>query len=316
MVNPRQRAEIATALVTVEPEQAGRRLDNFLLTALKGVPRSRIYRLLRRGEVRVNSRRCKADYRLQTGDRVRIPPVRTAEEGPAVAPPEPMRLRLAERIVYEDERLLILNKPAGLAVHGGSGLSYGVIEALRAMRPQAPFLELGHRLDRDTSGLLVVAKRRSALGALHELLRSGQVEKRYLALVAGRWRGGPRRVEAALHKNVLAGGERVVRVDAAGKPAVSHFTPITVYDQASLMEIGLDTGRTHQIRVHAAHIGHPLGGDEKYGDAEFNRIMADLGLNRLFLHAHALVFDLPGGPAIDVGIPLEPALARVLDRLS
>jgi 23S rRNA pseudouridine955/2504/2580 synthase len=227
-----------------------------------------------------------------------------------------MRARLLERIVYEDARLLILNKPAGLAVHGGSGLSYGVIEALRAMRPQAPFLELAHRLDRDTSGLLVVAKRRSALRALHELLRSGQVEKRYLALVAGRWHGGVRRIEVPLQRNVLAGGERIVRVDPLGKSAVSELSPVTVYGQASLMEIRLDTGRTHQIRVHAAHVGHPLAGDEKYGDAVFNRAMAAFGLKRVFLHAHALVFTLPEGPAIDIAIPLEPALAGLLDRLS
>jgi 23S rRNA pseudouridine955/2504/2580 synthase len=303
--------------VRIGEHQAGQRIDNFLITQLKGVPKTHIYRILRKGEVRVNKGRIKPDYRLQEGDVVRVPPVRTGETPPPARPGSRVLERIAESIIFEDDALLIINKPAGIAVHGGSGLSYGIIEALRALRPQAPFLELGHRLDRDTSGCLVVAKKRSALRAFQALLRSNGMEKHYLALAKGRWGGGTRRVSASLRKNVLSSGERIVRVDPEGKPALSIFEPLTIYGDASLMRVTLITGRTHQVRVHAAHAGHPLAGDDKYGDAEFNRRMGALGLKRLFLHASAIQFTLPMERPREIAIsaPLPPELTAVLDKL-
>ena len=302
-------------LVTVGPEQAGQRIDNFLLARLKGAPRSLIYRILRKGEVRVNKGRIQAPYRLKEGDQVRIPPVRLGEK--SVSRPGERVLRQVEAsIIYEDKRLLILNKPSGLAVHGGSGINYGAIEALRALRPEAPFLELAHRLDRDTSGCLVIAKKRSALRVLHELLRENQMDKYYLALVKGEWAGGAAKVEAPLKKNVLASGERLVRVDPEGKPASSLFRPLSVNASASLMEIKLETGRTHQIRVHAAQQGHPIAGDDKYGDENFNKQLRKVGLKRLFLHAHRLAFAFgDDGPHIDVTAPLDAELQQVLAEL-
>ncbi|MEJ2646514.1 MAG: 23S rRNA pseudouridine(955/2504/2580) synthase RluC [Gammaproteobacteria bacterium] len=303
----------AVRVVEVASEDADQRIDNFLMRHLKGVPRSRIYRILRRGEVRVNGRRTGPDYRICAGDKVRIPPVRTAAGGGG---PAPVRPGLEAAILYEDDRYLVLDKPSGLAVHGGSGVSHGVIEALRALRPQARFLELAHRLDRETSGCLLVAKRRSALRAVHELLRGGGVEKRYLALVQGAWQGGPRQVNAPLRKNQLRSGERMVRVDPTGKSAQTWFRPVTVYGQATLVEAHLGTGRTHQIRVHAAHSGHPIAGDEKYGDEGFNRAMRSLGLRRLFLHAQSLAFTEPDSDReIHVSAPLAPDLRAVLDAL-
>ncbi|HFD80552.1 MAG TPA: RluA family pseudouridine synthase, partial [Gammaproteobacteria bacterium] len=250
----------AVRWVEVSAEQAGQRIDNFLLRVLKGVPKSRIYRLLRKGEVRVNKGRIRPEYRLQAGDTLRIPPVRVAETRGGAPGARPQQA-LADAILYEDDRLLVLNKPAGMAVHGGSGLSFGVIEALRALRPEAPYLELVHRLDRDTSGCLLIAKRRSELRTLHELLRTGALTKRYLLLAEGDWSRGPFRVEAPLRKNQLRGGERVVRVDSTGKAALTRFRFLEGYAGASLMEAELVTGRTHQIRVHAQHAGHPLAGD-------------------------------------------------------
>jgi 23S rRNA pseudouridine955/2504/2580 synthase len=299
--------------VSVTAEEAGQRIDNFLARYLKGVPRSHIYRILRRGEVRVNSGRIKAQYKVCAGDRVRIPPVRvaTAAAGKVRIPPG----GLARHILFENARCLVLNKPAGMAVHGGSGVSQGVIEVLRAERPAAPYLELAHRLDRDTSGCLVIARRRSFLRAFHEQLRSGAVEKYYLALVAGEWDGGEHRVEAPLRKNTLQGGERIVRVDATGKTALTVFRPLDRFPGATLVEAVLHTGRTHQIRVHAAHIGHPLAGDAKYGDRAFNTAMREAGLRRMFLHAHRVVFSDPGGGEIDISAPLDDGLKAVLERL-
>ncbi len=296
---------------TVGEDSGGQRIDNFLLKTLKGVPKSRIYRLLRKGEVRVNGRRAKPEYRLQQGDTVRIPPVRTRDSNGGSKPGDATLKRVAQSIIYEDGSLMVLNKPSGLAVHGGSGLSYGVIEALRALRPDAHFLELAHRLDRDTSGCLVIAKKRSALRAFHEVMRNGGVDKRYLTLVQGRWRGG--KVDAPLRKNALSSGERVVKVNLAGKSALSLFSPVTLYNGASLMEVKLITGRTHQVRVHARHAGHPIAGDEKYGDSEFNRRMAGLGLKRLFLHASSLHFTLE--TTVHVEAPLEEGLRQVLKQL-
>ena len=304
-------------LVEIDAERAGQRIDNFLLGYFKGVPRSRIYRLLRKGEVRVNKGRVKAEYRLQAGDAVRIPPVRVGEEGAEATPGDAVLRRIEASILLEEKGFLVLNKPAGIAVHGGSGLNYGVIEALRALRPEAPFLELAHRLDRDTSGCLIIAKRRSVLRELHDLLREGGMDKRYLALVKGRWQGGKRRVDLALRKNTLSSGERIVRVDLKeGKQALSVFRPVTLFGAASLMEVELLTGRTHQIRVHAASIGHPIAGDEKYGDEEFNRQMRGQGLRRLFLHAQSVVFSLSGQEqTFRVTAPLSEELQTVLTNL-
>lgn len=301
--------------VSVTDEDAGQRIDNFLARHLKGVPRSHIYRILRRGEVRVNSGRIKAHYKVCAGDTVRIPPLRVAEA--AIVPPAAARTNWDKRILFENSRCLVLDKPAGVAVHGGSGLSFGVIEALRASRPRAPYLELAHRLDRETSGCLVIAKRRSFLRLFHEQLRAGTVVKQYLALLAGQWKEGLRRVDAPLKKNQLQGGERMVVVDAAaGKPAQTLFRPVSFYPSAMLAEVDLLTGRTHQIRVHAAEIGHPLAGDDKYGDPAFNRELRKLGLRRLFLHAHRLEFsDSAEGGTVSVSAPLEAGLKAVLDRL-
>ena len=304
-------------MVEISADLAGQRLDNFLLSRLKGAPRSLIYRIVRRGEVRVNKGRIRPEYRLKAGDKVRIPPVRLAPRRVPTRPAESVLRQLETAILYEDDRLLILNKPSGLAVHGGSGLSFGVIEGLRALRPTAPYLELVHRLDRDTSGCLLIAKKRSALRRLHELLRSNRMDKRYLALVKGHWRGGQRQVTAPLLKNTLRSGERMVQVDPAGKPASSVFRPLAVGQMATLMEVKLETGRTHQVRVHAANQKHPIAGDEKYGDDEFNRLMREFGLKRLFLHASSLRFQLTEGePAIEVTAPLDNALQQVLHKLN
>jgi 23S rRNA pseudouridine955/2504/2580 synthase len=313
MNEPAAKSHPKVRQVSVTAEEAGQRIDNFLARYLKGVPRSHIYRILRRGEVRVNSGRIKAQYKVRAGDTVRIPPVRVSAAGPV---PGKLPGGLARYVLFEDARCLVINKPAGLAVHGGSGLSHGAIEALRAERPEAPYLELAHRLDRETSGCLVIAKRRSFLRAFHEQLRAGAVEKYYLALAAGNWTGGKRTVDAPLRKNTLQGGERIVRVDPEGKAALSLFRPVSQFDAAVLVEVDLQTGRTHQIRVHAAHIGHPLAGDEKYGDRAFNADMRALGLRRMFLHAHRVVFTDPSGAgAIDVSAPLDDDLKAVLDRL-
>lgn len=304
-------------LLSVGDEDAGQRLDNFLFRQLKGVPKGHVYRLLRTGQVRVNSRRVKPDYRLQAGDDVRLPPVRQEEKAAPGQPPRWQQQALREALLYEDEQLLIVNKPAGMAVHGGSGISFGVIETLRVLRPEAPSLELAHRLDRDTSGCLVVAKRRSALRGLHGLFREGGVDKRYLALLNSTWRGGERTVSVPLEKNRLQSGERMVKVSGAGKQSESLFEPLQKFAGAVLMEIRIFTGRTHQIRVHAAHIGHPVAGDDKYGDWEANRRFKALGLKRMFLHAHSLAFEHPAsGAPLAVTAPLDEELQAVLKRLT
>ncbi|HET8711421.1 MAG TPA: 23S rRNA pseudouridine(955/2504/2580) synthase RluC [Spongiibacteraceae bacterium] len=282
-------------MVEIDAGSDGQRIDNFLLRELKGVPKSRIYNLLRRGEVRVNKGRVKAEHRLSVGDVVRIPPIRMAESagaGPSVS--AALSDRLAEAVLFEDEGLLVIDKPSGLAVHGGSGVNLGLIEALRAMRPQAKFLELVHRLDRDTSGCIMVAKKRSALLALHEALRGDGVDKRYLALAAGTWPRHRARIEVPLEKNTLRSGERVVRVSMEGKPALTEFKVLESFSIATLIEASPITGRTHQIRVHAQYAGHPLAGDEKYGDNAANARFRELGLRRLFLHAYALSFEWQG----------------------
>jgi 23S rRNA pseudouridine955/2504/2580 synthase len=281
--------------VEAGPGDAGQRLDNFLARTLKGVPRTHVYRLLRKGEVRVNSRRAKPDQRLAVGDRVRLPPVRRAPVDAAPRVPLALQALVKEAILYEDDDLIVFNKPAGLAVHGGSGMSHGLIEVLRASRPDARELDLVHRLDRDTSGCLVVAKHRAALRDLHRQFREGAAEKRYLALLIGRWNLGRKRIELALATDERRSGERHVAVRATGSPAVSSFAPVQFFGTlASLVEVGLDTGRTHQIRVHAAHAGHPVAGDEKYGDAEGNARLRELGLTRMFLHSSVIGLTRPG----------------------
>lgn len=300
------------------PAGEGQRLDNFLLRELKGVPRSRVYRLLRRGEVRINGRRARPEYRLAADDEVRLPPVRVGAARSGAAPGVPAGLRAAVQaaIVHEDERIVVLDKPAGIAVHGGAGLAFGIIEVLRALRPDEP-LELAHRLDRDTSGCLMVARDRASLRALHALLRDGQVEKHYTALVAGRWSLGRKTIDAPVLTHVRQGGERRVRVHARGKAANSVFAPRAHFrDLATLMEVAIRTGRTHQIRVHAAFAGHPVAGDDKYGAREFNARMREFGLRRMFLHASALAFRWPDTRrpvALSVALPAD--LADVLARL-
>lgn len=282
--------------VQVDAGADGQRLDNFLLGRLKGAPRSLVYRLLRSGQVRVNSGRARPETRLAIGDRVRIPPVRLAAGAPTRAVPDSLLARLAAAVVHEDGNVLVLDKPSGIAVHGGSGIGHGVIEVMRELRGEhGGRLELVHRLDRDTSGILVLAKSRRALLALQAQLREGTAEKQYLALLAGRLQPSPFRVEAPLRKHVLQGGERMVRVDAQGKPAASVFTAAERLPGATLAQVVIETGRTHQIRVHARHIGHAIAGDERYGDAGFNARMKQLGLRRLFLHASGLRIAGPGG---------------------
>jgi 23S rRNA pseudouridine955/2504/2580 synthase len=298
---------------------AGQRIDNFLLRHLRGVPRSHLYRLLRTGQVRVDGRRVRAEHRLSIGERVRIPPVRQdAGSRPAGAPSASLRRRVTEAILYEDRELLVINKPAGIAVHGGSGLSFGIIEALRAARPELDELELVHRLDRDTSGCLLLAKRRSTLRALHALLRERDMTKRYLALVCGRWTLARKRIELPLLGNVRQGGERMVKVDARGQTAVSTFVPIEHFGRdATLMQVIIGTGRTHQIRVHAAEARHPVAGDDKYGDRNCNHRLAEAGLKRMFLHASGLEFVRPGaaGERFAIEAPLDAELEAVLEHL-
>jgi 23S rRNA pseudouridine955/2504/2580 synthase len=297
-------------MVVIDEGRATQRVDNFLLRELKGVPRSHVYRLLRGGEVRVNSRRVDATYRLQSGDRVRIPPVRTSA-APSRRPPPPRDPGFP--IVFEDDALLVIDKPAGVAVHGGSGVSFGVIEQLRAARPGARFLELAHRLDRETSGLLVLAKKRPALVALHAALREGRVVKRYLALVKGAWTRASRTVELPLRKRVTATGERHVSVGEGGQASRTEFRLVERCGEFSLVEATLATGRTHQIRVHLAHVGYPIAGDDRYGDFELNRALAKRGLKRMFLHARALGFAHPlGAGRVELEAPLPEDLARFL----
>lgn len=292
---------------------AGQRVDNMLAKVLKGVPRQHIYRLLRTGQVRVNSARVDPTYRVQQGDRVRIPPVRIAQR-PAPQPAASMRFQPS--VVYEDEHLVAVDKPAGLAVHGGSGISRGLIEAMRLARPQLRFLELVHRLDRDTSGILLLAKKRSALTALHAALREGEMRKRYTLLVHGRFTAPRREVDVALTKYLLPGGDRRVKAGAGGLASRTVFTRLRLIGAYSLLQAELLTGRTHQIRVHAAHIGHPIAGDEKYGDFAANKALARQGLKRMFLHAGRIEFRHPAtGAPLALEAPLPPELSAFLATL-
>ncbi|MCP3867510.1 MAG: 23S rRNA pseudouridine(955/2504/2580) synthase RluC [Gammaproteobacteria bacterium] len=305
----------AVRMIEVDEEVKDQRIDNFLISQLKGVPRSLVYRIVRRGEVRVNKGRVKAGYRLQPGDVVRIPPVRMAESVRST-PNKRYMDRLNQSVIFEDERFLVLNKPSGMAVHGGSGISQGVIETLRAARTEKQQLELVHRLDRYTSGCLLVSKKRSALRILHEMLRVNQVQKRYLALLGGSWSRDRIDVKEPLLKNTLKSGERMVQVDSRGKKAHTEFRVLQRFQDSMLVQARLMTGRTHQIRVHSAHLGTSILGDEKYGDVLLNREMRSRGLKRLFLHAESLEFCWPGdGESRYFKAPLEPQLKALLDRL-
>lgn len=300
--------------LTVEEAHAGQRLDNYLFRCLKGVPKTHVYRILRSGEVRVNSRRADAAYRVQPGDRLRIPPLRMPSKAPSARMPGPVRL--APRLIHEDEALVVLDKPPGWAVHGGSGVSRGIIEQLRAERPEWRFLELVHRLDRETSGVLLIARKRSALLELHRQLREGETEKFYLVLVRGHWRDAKRHVRLALEKRVTPAGERRVRVSREGQVAHTVLRLVKRWKEFSLLEAELRTGRTHQIRVHLAHLGFPIAGDDKYGDFELNKALARQGLKRMFLHAHRMVLRHPAtGAAAEFVSPLAPDLRTFLDRL-
>lgn len=303
--------------VEITEDNDGQRIDNFLLTKLKGVPKSLIYRILRKGEVRVNKKRAKPEYRVQIGDLVRIPPVRVAEKKPEAKISSKLTDQLEAAILYEDGDLIVVNKPSGLAVHGGSGISLGLIECFRQMRPQLKFLELVHRLDRDTSGCILIAKKRSALKLMHESLQRSRITKIYHALVVGRWSDRTRRVEAPLRKNELKSGERIVKVSADGKECLTEYKVLKRFaKEATLVEARPITGRTHQIRVHCQFSGHPIIGDDKYTPDDINIEMREKGINRLFLHAAELRFPLPSGGRKTVVAPLERSLEIALQRLS
>lgn len=303
--------------ICVDNNHQQQRIDNFLCRYLKKVPKTHIYKIIRKGEVRVNKKRIKANYKLQNGDTIRIPPVISAQ---AKNYPVSDNLRgvLEQAILFEDNNLLVVNKPAGLAVHGGSGVQHGLIESLRQIRPEERFMELAHRLDRETSGCILIAKKRAVLLNLQQQFRAQSCDKRYLALCCGYWQGGSRQVNAPLKKNTLQSGERVVRVNSQGKPSQSVFSPIKKFSDYCLLQVILKTGRTHQIRVHAQHIGHALAGDEKYGNFACNQRLKPLGLTRMFLHAAQIRIDLKGlglGEKI-FHAPLPQSLQQVLDNLT
>lgn len=302
--------------IEISPAQAGQRVDNFLIALEKGVPKSRIYRALRKGEVRVNKGRIKQTYKLQAGDVLRVPPLRTDVSSAPTRISDGLAQLLNDSILYEDEALLVLNKPAGIAVHAGSGIRQGIIEALRVLRADLPFLELVHRLDRDTSGCLLLAKSRAALLSLQAQMQSDGIDKRYLALTKGRWPQQDNDITATLRKNTLSSGERMVIVTADGKHARTVFSVRAEYGFCQLVAARLYTGRTHQIRVHAADSGHPLAGDDKYGDREFNKKMKEYGLGRLFLHAWRLGIAHPlSGTPLLLEAPLAGQLAEVITKL-
>jgi 23S rRNA pseudouridine955/2504/2580 synthase len=315
-----QRAQLRTEEVShlqIDADQAGRRIDNLLVSLLGNVPKSHIYRMLRRGEIRINGRRAKPETRVEEADLVRLPPIRQEPEPQAGRRGGARGQFLEGRILYEDEQMLVVDKPSGMAVHGGSGLRYGLIETLRNARGEGHFLELAHRLDRDTSGCLIIAKSMRSLRRLHEQLREGRIGKRYLLLARGTWTGPDRTISSSLKKDMRTGGEAVVRVDEhAGKHAVTHFALRRQYEGCSLLSADLETGRTHQIRVHASHAGFPIAGDEKYGEEAFNRRMHALGLRRLFLHAERLEIPLEAGTAVAVQSPLPAELESVLGALT
>lgn len=305
--------------VEIGEDAAGQRLDNYLVRVAKGVPKSHIYRVVRQGEVRVNRKRAKAELKLETGDVLRIPPMRVSQRPVTQAPAAPFA-EGAIPVLYEDRHLLVVNKPAGIAAHGGSGISYGLIERLRATHPDEPMLELCHRLDKETSGAIVIAKTRKALVRMHDLMKAGGVEKHYFTLMKGDWVNERQHVRLPLERYLLASGERRVRVSAEGMKAHSIFTQLERFGAVTFLDVELKTGRTHQIRVHACASGHPLVGDDKYGDFEFNKAVAQgtLGMpfKRMFLHAARLAFEHPvSGEALDIRAPLPPECEGLLAAL-
>ena len=303
--------------ITVDPDMAGQRLDNFLMARLRGVPRSKIYRIVRKGEVRVNKGRVRPDTRLEAGDEVRIPPVVRPEKPVSAVPGDRVQAVMENAVIFENDDLLVVNKPSGIAVHGGSGLSFGLIEVLRAARPDARFLELVHRLDRDTSGLVMIARKRSALRFLQDELRQRQVRKQYHALVSGHWPGSVTEVSEPLLRYEMPNGERRVKVDDGGKASLTRYRVLDAWQGYSLVEASPVTGRTHQIRVHCACTGHPIAGDDKYMDAAGLRAFRSLGGSRLMLHARALEFRLPGGDEwLRLEAPYDEAFSQVLGRLA
>lgn len=316
MTDKNSQALMGVQLFEVSAGLEGQRIDNFLLTRLKGVPKTMIYRILRKGEVRVNKGRIKPDYRIKAGDIVRVPPIRMNKADEPVPLAKALLERLEAGIVYEDKNLIVLNKPAGIAVHGGSGLNYGVIEAFRQMRPLCKELELVHRLDRDTSGLLMLAKKRSMLRHLHEALRDDTVDKRYMALVRGRWPASRKQVDAPLARSNMRAGERLVEVNQEGKEALTLFKVLRRFgDYATLVEASPVTGRTHQIRVHALYAGHAIAGDSKYGDDGFSKEIRELGGKRLFLHACDLKVTLPDGEVLAVHAEPDEQWQSVVEQL-
>lgn len=304
-------------LLTIDADHDAQRIDNFLITQLKGVPKSRIYRILRKGEVRVNKKRVRPDYKLVAGDIVRIPPVRVSDKKePTVSAKLDKIAQLEQQILYEDADLLAINKPSKIAVHGGSGLSFGLIEAFRALRPDAKFLELVHRIDRETSGVLLIAKKRSVLRSLHEQLRLKQMQKHYLALVCGNWPASCKCVTAPLLKNLLQSGEHVVKVNVEGKSSETRFKVEERFGWATLVRASPVTGRTHQIRVHTQHAGHPIAMDDRYGDVNFNKKLHSMGLSRLFLHASQIQFMHPRTEhKMTIVAPLDEELKFCLRKL-
>src|SRR3989339_1866708 len=303
----------SVTFLEVNENGADQRIDNFLFRHLKGVPKSHVYRILRGGEVRVNKKRVDQTYRLKLGDLLRIPPIRVAEKHE----PEQAHIPAVEfPIIYEDDALVVVNKPSGVAVHGGSGVSFGVIEQLRRARSQAKFLELVHRLDRETSGVLLLAKKRSALTAMHEIMREGNSDKRYFTLVLGQWKNARQHVKLPLHKFDTPQGEKRVMVREDGQASHTIFTLQKSWPEFSLLEAQLKTGRTHQIRVHLAHLGFPIAGDDKYGDFASNKTLMKQGLKRMFLHAHSIAFAHPlTGEPMHISAPLPAELASFIAKL-
>jgi len=299
--------------IEISDQNSGQRIDNFLLNQLKGVPKSHIYKIIRKGEVRVNKGRIKQTYKLQLGDNVRIPPVKLAEKKQLPAPGRSLLKLIENAVIFEDSSLLAINKPSGVAVHGGSGVSYGIIEAIRALRPEQKFFELIHRLDKDTSGCLLIAKKRSALIGVQNLLRNRQTDKRYLALLCGQMKPGKEKVTAPLLREELKSGERFVRVDKKGKESTSFFSVIEQFEDTVLVEVKIITGRTHQIRVHAKYLGHNVAGDSKYGNYACNQRLKNRGLKRLFLHSAQMTLVHPdSGEKVTIKAPLSEDLQQFL----
>lgn len=307
--------QLTVKFVEITSEHSDQRIDNYLFTLLKGVPKSRIYRIIRKGEIRINGSRIKPDYKLNEGDKIRIPPVRIAEREAFILPSKKLQYLLEKNILYEDDALLVLNKPSGLAVHGGSGIKFGLIEALRLIRPKTDYFELAHRIDRETSGCLIVAKKRSSLRYLQEQMRNRRISKVYRALATGKWPRGMKRIDLPLMAFEQKTGEKIVRVNPKGKKSVTIFSVMKRYRNFTLLEASLETGRTHQIRVHAQHIGCPLAGDSKYGLDDINKDIRKSGLKRMFLHAFKIGFSLPCGKNIFIEAPMPSDLSEHLMEL-